>query len=381
MEDNEKGEVTANLEEQQVAVQSSENDDTNIDDTITTDEIATYEDSITISAEDLLNRKIESIPCLVEPFLQKVGLACIGGSSDTGKSSFLRFLCLSIVSGKNDFIGFPLNAVHRSAIYVSTEDDDAAMAFLLNKQNEDLKERPENLRGLQYIFNTVSLVATLDEVLTNTPADIVCIDAFADLYDGEMNQSNKIRTFLQKYHNLAQKHKCLIMFLHHTGKGKEDFAPSKNNFLGSQGFEAKMRLVIEFKSDVADADIKHLCIVKGNYLPSTAKKQSYVLHFTENMTFKNTGERTPLEALVKTSSKDKEKYEKAKELIRDGKTLEEIAPVVGYANKGSVSKFIKGYEKNHGISQPLPTEAQAEKQNFEFKEVDIEVLHQQEIEE
>ena len=71
------------------------------------------ETSLTVSAEDLLNRNITSIPCLVEPFLQKVGLACIGGSSDTGKSSFLRFLCLSIVSGKSDFIGFSLNAEHK----------------------------------------------------------------------------------------------------------------------------------------------------------------------------------------------------------------------------------------------------------------------------
>jgi RecA-family ATPase len=71
---------------------------------------------IYISAMDLLNREIENIPCLVEPFLQRVGLACIAGSSDTGKSSLLRYLCMCIVSGETDFLGFSIKAKHNRAI-------------------------------------------------------------------------------------------------------------------------------------------------------------------------------------------------------------------------------------------------------------------------
>ena len=37
-----------------------------------------------ITGEDLLNDNIDSIPVLVEPFLHRVGLACLAGSSDTG---------------------------------------------------------------------------------------------------------------------------------------------------------------------------------------------------------------------------------------------------------------------------------------------------------
>jgi len=382
MEDSTNGGQAANLEEQQIVVQSSENDDTTTDDTTNTDEIVVkYEDSITISAEDLLNRKIESIPCLVEPFLQKVGLACLGGSSDTGKSSLLRYLCMCIVSGKSDFLGFTLNAEYNRAIYVSTEDDADAMAFLLGMQNKDLKEEHQNLRGLRYIFDTKNLVNKLDTALTEVPADIVCIDAFSDLFGGNPNLSNEVRTFLQEYHNLAQKHKCLILFLHHTGKRKEESAPSKHNLLGSQGFEAKMRLVMELKSDVVDINLKHLCIVKGNYLPAIEKSESYALRFTENMTFENTDERVPLEALMKATEAGKEKYERIKELRAQRLTFEEIAPMVGYKTKSAVSKFIKGYEEKYGISKPLPTEPQADEQEAGFEELHIEVLQQRETEE
>ena len=234
------------------------------------------------------------------------------------------------------------------------------------------------MKELHYIFDTDNLVCKLDKVLTDTPADIVCIDTFSDLYGGDMNQSNKVRTFLQDYHKLTQKHKCLIMFLHHTGKYKEDAAPNKNNFLGSQGFEAKMRLVIEFKSDIADTDFKHLCIVKGNYLPSTAKKESYVLHLTENMTFENTGDRVPLESLVKATNKDKERYERAKELHVQGFKFEEIAPMIGVKTKGTVSKIINGYEEKYGTSKTLKTEIQEDEQEFELEELHNELIQEEE---
>ena len=107
-----------------------------------------------ISAMDLLNRRIENIPCLVEPLLQKVGLACIAGSSDTGKSSLLRYLCMCVVSGETDFLGFAIRAKHKQAIYVSTEDDETAVAYLLNKQNCGMQIEPGRVQGLKFIFDT-----------------------------------------------------------------------------------------------------------------------------------------------------------------------------------------------------------------------------------
>ena len=249
-----------------------------------------------------MSSQIEQIPCLIEPILSKTGLACIAGSSDTGKSSFLRYLCMRVVSGKSDFLGFPIHAEHKRAIYVSTEDDETAIRVLLHKQNEDLREEVTNLDGLRFVFETENLLQNLDEVLTRYPADLVCIDAFTDIYRKSMIESNQIRCFLQDYSQLGQKHQCLMLFLHHCGKRTEDYMPSKNNLLGSQAFEAKMRLVMELRNDKADNTVKHLCIVKGNYLPADHKNESYCLLFTNNMTFVNTGERIPFEKLIKTAS-------------------------------------------------------------------------------
>src|SRR5690606_11737664 len=111
-----------------------------------------------------------------------------------------------------------------------------------------------------------------------------------------------------RYRSVANKHKCSIGFLHHTGKRTEKLAPSRNNILSGQGYEAKMRLVIELRNDNANSDYKHLCIVKGNYLSREMKDSSYVLQFNpDTFLFESTGERTPFEQLATVDEGGKER--------------------------------------------------------------------------
>lgn len=298
------------------------------------------------TGEDLLLSDITEIECLVEPFLQLTGLACLAGSSDTGKSSLLRQLAISIVTGEEDFIGFKLNPRHKSVLYVSTEDLERETAYLLARQTT--KYKPEDLQRLRFIFELSNLKDEIDKRLTNQPADLVILDCFSDAYGGDLKDTQKIRTYLHPYQELAQKHDCLFLILHHTGKRTENFEPSKNNLLSGQGFEAKMRLVIELRADLLNPNHRHLCIVKGNYLPAKFKKESYLLEFHEDkFLFTNTGERIPYEFLVKQLDSDnsKAKFEEALKLKNEGLTYEQIANKLGYASKGTISKIFEKAEK------------------------------------
>ena len=87
-----------------------------------------------------------------------------------------------------------------------------------------------------------------------------------------MNATNEIRSYLEDYSNLAKKYKCLVIFLHHTGKNTENKPPSKNNLLGIQGFEAKMRVVIELRKDRHEPKLRHLCNLNTNSFPIKIKK-------------------------------------------------------------------------------------------------------------
>ncbi len=296
-----------------------------------------------ITAADLLRRKVESIPCLIEPIFQRVGLAAVAGSSDVGKSAFLRQLAFEVGTGQSHFLGWPIRAKHRSAIYVSTEDDENATAYLLYSLNKQEQRNPADCNGLRFVFETHDLLNELDRRLAQAPADLVVIDAFGDLYTGDANKTNQIRQFLHDYSQLAQKHECLVLWLHHTGKRTDEEAPSKHNVIGGQGFEGKMRLLVELRRDHRDNSRRHLCIVKGNYLPDEYKGDSYVLSF-ENFLFGQTGQRVAFEQLAKpkpSNDDDAAKYERVVALQDEGYTLEGIAPLIGLQTKGAVSKLIK----------------------------------------
>jgi hypothetical protein len=294
-----------------------------------------------ITGEQLLLMPYEKMPTLIEPILQQTGIACLAGSSDTGKSTLLRQLVIAIVTGATEFLGFLINAVYRSAIYVSTEDLLNETNYLIHQQAKQYK--PEQLKGLRYIFgNEDELKDKLDAALTIKPADIVVIDCFGDGFGKDLKSTHEIRAYLNPFQNLAQKHKCLILFLHHTGKRTQNLEPGKDNLLSGQGLEAKMRIVIELKADLMNPAFRHLCIVKGNYLPANYKRESFVLHFDEpNFHFTNTGERVPFELLAKSPNADqkKEKWKQAKDLKDKGHKYEAIADILGYKSKGSVSKL------------------------------------------
>lgn len=308
-----------------------------------------YDDNYTLSnvtGMQLLTDDVVDIPKLVEPILHRVGIAALVGSSDTGKSTLLRHLAICIVTGRK-FLDWDVKPIHKRALYVSTEDDQMAISSLLKKQNLDYQLKPEELENLVFIFDTDNLLARLEKELQEKPADLIIIDAFADLFTAELYKTNEVRAFLNNYNQLAQRYGCLIIFLHHTKKAAEEMQPSKNNSLGSQGFEAKMRLLIELKSNLQNPQKKHVCIVKGNYLPSDFKTKSFDVEFTDNLTFTSLGTRTPFDKLnsneVSLQTLETE-YNEIISLKEQGLTYREIGLKFGVSHVTIIRK-IKTFEK------------------------------------
>lgn len=244
-----------------------------------------------VTALELLRMDITEIPCLVKPLLPLTGLAAIVGSSDSGKSCFCRQLAIAICKGEQQFLGFELAVRTGGVIFVSSEDDLIATASLLKRQVGSLEQDNQNFSKLGFIFETQGLVTRLDKELTNNPADLVICDSYGDLVTiSDSNAMVQVRQYLNRYSDLAKKHNCLILFVHHLGKRTEGNEPSKHNVIGSQGFEARIRVVLELRPD--EGDRRYLSPVKGNYLAQDMKRSSFVLLFDENsLTFTMTDER------------------------------------------------------------------------------------------
>jgi RecA-family ATPase len=275
--------------------ESSEKASTNKKNTSTTKKAIDVYKSM-YDAFELYNLEIDDVPKLLDPFFQKVGLASLVGTSDSGKSTFLRQLSLSIVLQKETFIGCKLNCKSNKVIYVSTEDDSNSVSAAIRKQIQHLIVQENNLdfnllKNLKFIFDTENLLDILALSLQEEPCDLIVIDAFTDAFSKEINANTQVRQFLNEYDKLAKKYNCLIIFLHHIGKNTQKNTPSKDSIIGSQAFEAKMRCVIELRPNVHKENYKDLWVLKANFLDSSFKKKSYVLEMNEDLIFKETGER------------------------------------------------------------------------------------------
>lgn len=257
-----------------------------------------------ISGLELFNMMSEKIPTLIGDIIPQEGLVALVGSSDTGKSMMLRQLAVNVVRDSH-FLNFPIHARHKSVAIISTEDDSKSLAFLIRRQSEG---RPEGLENIHVFFDSENVVEEIDAFLATHKVDAVIADAWGDLFSGNQVDSGQIRQLLNKYKALATKYGCVIIFLHHTGKRTQKLSPSKDNILSGQGFEAKMRLVLELRNDMEDPDYRHLCVVKGNYLGKEYKNASFKVSMDEHsFLFTDTGDRVSFEDLASITDSGKEK--------------------------------------------------------------------------
>ena len=254
-------------------------------------------DSNVYTASQLINNPIENVPCIFGNIIPKIGVIALVGGSESGKSLFLRQLCMAVVSDKQ-LLNWDNKCQFNRALFVSTEDGMQATSSYVKKQNGYFNMTTQESDRLRFIFSPQKPLEAIEEELKKLECDVVVVDSFADILDGgDEKSASYVRALMDKYNKISEVYQCLIIFLHHTSKRSEYSAPSKNSVIGSQSFEAKCRLVLEIREDNVEPNIRHLCIVKGNYQPKEEKMSSYDLKITENLVFETTGTRTPLTML------------------------------------------------------------------------------------
>ncbi len=308
--------------------------------------------SYILTAEDILNMEVKSVPMLFAPILQKVGVAAICGGSDSGKSYLCLNLGLALCSDDEEVLGLKINKTFGNVIMVCTEDtaEDTCVRLTSLLKNREMEK--ENFR---FIFETEHIEKKLRSELSRQEADLIIIDTFGDLFIGNLNQSIDIRQFFKPFKKLAKDFKCLILFNHHIGKGKENNnAPNKSDVLGSQGIESSCRTVLMLKK-TSDTN-RILTVVKGNNIPDAIKNKGMILDFDPENGFKNTGGSVNYSPDIKTGDDNSilEFEKKVTDLYQEQKSYQKVAEKLreeGHKiSKNKVGDIIKKY----GPSVPNP---------------------------
>ena len=311
--------------------------------------------------EELLKAYSQDMPFLWGKILPKTGLVCFAGESDCGKSAFLRQLAIFNCSYRTgNFLGlkYENDNWRKKSLYISTEDDQHYFAAVLGKQCKELKVEPNHLTGLKVIFENDNIIEKIELFQKREHTNLIIIDCLNDILPTQATSAVAIKKFLSKLQRIAEDHQCLIILTHHTNKYARNRRPSKYNLIESPALEAKCRTVIELRTDLFQRNLKHLCVVKGNYTPYEVKYKSYMFEFTPQLTFINTGRRVDIDTLTLMPDHIADRVEKYNRLRNEGLRGDELAKAMGFASRGSLSVWAKKYIKTN--NEPTkPTESSA----------------------
>jgi archaellum biogenesis ATPase FlaH len=305
----------------------------------------------------LLDLNVIEIPFQLEKLVPKESLVILAGPSEIGKSTFYTQLAIAIAEGQKEFLGLKLNLTYKKVLIISTEDGPVPFAYRVNKQLSGKSPDSKANSNMVVIFNFQNLEKRIEEILAKTQVDLVIIDAFGDVFWGDINATNSVRTYLNKFRDIIQKYHCSVMFVHHICKGKRKQQAEKDLLLGSTGIEGKMRNVLM----LTIVNNQHqLSIVKGNYVGRADKNNPIYLDFNEaTLTFSISDEPAkPVEtgeSTIASGSKSRQKVKPGRKgnpelktlafkLYNEGVPQIEIAKKVG-RDKSTVCKWIKEFKE------------------------------------
>lgn len=319
-----------------------------------------YKEEYTL--EELLGLNITEIPCVLEKLIPSESLVILAGHSDVGKSTWYTQLALAIVKGEKTFLGFKLNLLHKRVLIISTEDGPLPLSFRINRQLAGRSIEKNVSNNLKVFFNHDNLEKRIIAYLEKNPVDLIIIDAFGDVFSGDINASNGVRQFLDNYKKICQRFKCSVLFVHHIVKGNKKQISEKDQLLGSTGIVGKVRNVLYLS---VKGQIRHLKVVKGNYLKNEDKDKITCLEFdNETLTFSQIFDYHDYEEVdddeegltlssgfhsrVKNRpgrQKDMKLYKEAVDLFSKGISQVDIAKKVG-RDKSTICKWLK-YSREH----------------------------------
>jgi hypothetical protein len=300
--------------------------------------------------KQLIDMNITSIPFLWETYLPQQGIGILTGPSDSSKSTFIRLLGYAIAQGQTSFLGKALHLRRGKVLIVATEDGKIPTAAIIRKQNaQDLPEEAQN--NIYFHFKPIRNLEELDRTLEALPVDIVILDTWTDSFTDDLNSSIKVRGNLSGFVELADKHECFILGIHHNRKGGEGQSPNKNNVLGSMAIEAYSRVVIDLRPGRENKRL--LTIVKGNYVPDSLKNKPVVLDLdVENMRLSLSSEQSGYGfEKSRINETDKEKFFPIVKSLVEGKEeytqddiksyLQDTFPDERTPSKGTINKWVK----------------------------------------
>ena len=156
---------------------------------------------------------------------------------------------------------------------MSTEDGRDSHRAHFKRIYPDYANRVSDLRIIQ---DSYKIIEKLDLLLEDCPADLVFIDTWGDLVNGDYT-SEATRGMMSTIRSTCLKYDATPVYVHHTNKGNENI-PDKSSIKGAGDFEQKARTVLfltVFRGE------RWMGLVKGNDHTERDKQIMYRLQYEQ----------------------------------------------------------------------------------------------------
>ncbi|MGO8881197.1 MAG: bifunctional DNA primase/polymerase [Desulfomonilaceae bacterium] len=201
---------------------------------------------------DLLKREIPPTEWIV-PGLLPSGLILLGGKSKAGKSWFVLNLSIAIAEGKLAFEKLPCSP--QKVFYISLEDHERRIQYRANKL---LNDNPDVSENLLYATEWPRFLAPSDKgnspdglselrktLISEQNISLIIVDTWQKVRPNKRGFRDDYESdyaHLAQIQELAQKHNCAIMLVHHARKDREG-AEKQDSLLGSTAIAGAADLI------------------------------------------------------------------------------------------------------------------------------------------
>lgn len=200
-------------------------------------------DKLKSSFGELLTRnKNKELPkCFWAGIIPKT-VGFVYGPAKSGKTIFCENLAFAIVSGRENFLGIPIELKKSKILFISMEENpDMRILQRGNKQIKGFSREERELikSNLHYSDNNFlrsiendSHWDLLEELIKEYKSNIVFIDS-TNRFNVDIQERLDANYMMQRFRDLAEKYNCSIVLIHHTIKSQENKPLTLNKMSGS----------------------------------------------------------------------------------------------------------------------------------------------------
>lgn len=223
-----------------------------------------------VSLGDSLERHHKEPPTpLIIPAIKDVSFGFIFGPPKSGKTIYCEHLLLSIAAGRTMFNGYLLQCSNRKCLFVSYEENTRGRnernkkqlhGFSVEEQEAILQNYVvSNQEMPKYVLAGEDWQALEDEIVYYKPGMVV-IDSLSRLTMESNSEEEVAKTITKRLQGLVIKHKCTIIVINHTTKGKNESPLTINSMSGSRIYSQEAEFIIGINKTISNTRyIKIVC--------------------------------------------------------------------------------------------------------------------------